>query len=339
LSIAIEGVGLRKSFVKRRRLSRILVRPFERAERVEAVRGVDLAIRRGEIFGLLGPNGAGKTTLLKILSCLVLPDEGRALLDGIDTVHENAVKRRIGLVHTDERSFYWRLSGQDNMRFFARLYDVPGPRIEGRIVELLERVDMLEAADRPFADYSSGMKQRMAIARALLHDPPILLMDEPTRSLDPASALQLRRFVLHELKRRDGKTILVASHNLHEIESMADRVAILVKGKIRHVGTVGEIKRLGVSERRFALELDPGDAPIPGPCRVHEDATSEGVRRVLVSLTEGAELDALLRALIAADMRVRSCDRVEHDLEGAFSRLVLDRSTGGDGEAGGGDAS
>jgi ABC-2 type transport system ATP-binding protein len=202
---AIEGSGLAKRFKKRRSLNAMIRHPFAKTEVVDALRGVDLAVGKGEIFGLLGPNGAGKTTLLKILACLVLPDRGVARIDGMDVTRENEVKRRIGLVHTDERSFYWRLSARENLRFFARLYDVPGRRIESRIDELLARVDMTEAADRPFSEYSSGMKQRVAITRALLHDPPILLMDEPTRSLDPASALSLRVFIREQLQGRDGK--------------------------------------------------------------------------------------------------------------------------------------
>jgi ABC-2 type transport system ATP-binding protein len=216
LEYVIECVGVQKTFVKQRSLKTLVTRPFERAERVHALRGVDLAVRSGEIFGLLGPNGAGKTTLIKIFCCLVLPDEGKALVRGIETIHENQVKPSIGLVQTDERSFYWRLSARENLRFFARLYDVPSARIESRVQELLARVKMADDADRPFSGYSSGMKQRIAIARALLHDPPVLFMDEPTRSLDPAGAQELRDFIRHDMQQRDGKTILIATHDMRE---------------------------------------------------------------------------------------------------------------------------
>ena len=158
MNYAIEGSRIHKTFVKKRSIRELLTHPLGRAERVEALRGVDLRVAEGEIFGLLGPNGAGKTTLLKIFSCLVLPDEGRVLIGGDDTVHERRVKPRIGLVHSDERSFYWRLSARENLRFFARLYDVPSARVNPRIEALLARVGMTESADRRFADYSSGMK-------------------------------------------------------------------------------------------------------------------------------------------------------------------------------------
>jgi ABC-2 type transport system ATP-binding protein len=321
LDYAIEAHGLEKSFAKKRGFRELLRKPFARAERVEALRGVDLTVPRGEIFALLGPNGAGKTTLLKILSSLILPDAGNASVGGHDTRYENPVKRQLGLVNSDERSFYWRLSARQNLRFFARLYDVPGKRIDARIDELLERVDMLDAADRPFSGYSSGMKQRVAISRALLHDPSILLMDEPTSSLDPASARDLRKFVLDELNGRDGKTIVLASHNLREVEMLAGRVAILVAGKMRQIGTVDEVRRWGVHQRRYRVTVEAGELP-GGPFSVLSSEPSDGKRRFLVALEAPAELPALLDALHRAGIPVYGCDYVEPDLEDAFSRIV-----------------
>ena len=322
MDYSIEGFQLEKSFSKKKSALELMMRPFRRAERVHALRGVDLHVRKGEIFGLLGPNGAGKTTLLKILACLVLPDRGRAVVGGEDTIHENRVKPLIGLVHTDERSFYWRLSGRENLRFFAQLYDVPRRAAEARIDELLRRVDMAEAAERRFADYSSGMKQRMAIARALLHDPPILLMDEPTRSLDPSAALSLRTFVGEELKGRLGKTILLATHNLPEAATLCDRVAIMVKGKIRQVGSVSEVRRWGIQDRRFRLEVGRWPEGLEGAFRVLSEESIDGIRRVTVALDAGARLDELLRAVLSQGVALHACDRIEPDLEDAFSRIL-----------------
>ena len=321
LNYAIEGHGLKKSFAKKRGFREMLRRPFAKAERVEALRGVDLAVREGEIFALLGPNGAGKTTLLKIFSSLVLPDGGCAKVAGHDTIHENLVKSHFGLVNSDERSFYWRLSARQNLRFFARLYDVPGRKIDSRIDTLLARVDMADEADRPFSGYSSGMKQRIAIARALLHDPPILLMDEPMSSLDPATARKLRRFILDELNGRDGKTIVLASHNLREVEMLAHRVGILVAGKMREVGTVDEVRRWGIHQRRYHLTLVVDTLPA-GPFAVLERETVEGRNRFLLALEASAELPQLLDFLHASGIVVFGCDRVEPDLEDAFSRIV-----------------
>ncbi len=322
MNLAIDASGIEKTFTKKRSIGELLTHPFRPAERVRALTGVDLEVRQGEIFGLLGPNGAGKTTLLKVLSCLILPDKGRARILGLDTVDETRVKRLIGLVSTDERSFYWRLSARENLRFFARLYDLPSSEIDSRIDRLLERVDMTEPADRPISGYSSGMKQRVAIARALLHDPPILLMDEPTRSLDPQAALKLRDYVLEKLKRRDGKTILLATHNLREAETMADRVAIIAHGTVQEVGTVEEVRRRGLSGERFALEIDLDGGPLQGPFHVLSDEVLDGQRKVTVLLVEGRRFEDMLRSLLASGVRVRSCDRVEPDLEAAFARIL-----------------
>ncbi len=325
---AVQGFQLEKTFVKKRSFQDLVKHPFRRAERIHALRGVDFQVSEGEIFGLLGPNGAGKTTLLKILSCLILPDSGRAVVGGEDTAHEAKVKPKIGLVHSDERSFYWRLSGRENLRFFACLYDVPRKRTAGRIDELLRRVDLVEAADQRFSDYSSGMKQRLAIARALLHDPPILFMDEPTKSLDPQSAMNLRAFVMDELKNKDGKTILLATHNLHEAEVLCDRVAILVKGRVRQVGSVADVRRWGMTERRFRLEVSRWPPTLDGPFQVLSDDPVDGMRRVVVSLAGDARLDDLLRAVLDAGAGIESCERLEPDLEEAFSRILAAEGPG-----------
>ena len=319
---AIVVQGIEKGFNKKRKIREILRNPFGRAERVEALRGVDLNVAEGEIFALLGPNGAGKTTLLKIISSLILPDEGEARVAGHPTIDENRVKRHLGLVNADERSFYWRLTARQNLHFFARLYDLPSRAIDDRINMLLERVDMAEAADRPFSGYSSGMKQRIAIARALLHDPPILLMDEPTSSLDPVSATSLRQFVLEKLNRESGKTIVLASHNLREVEMLAARVGILVAGKMRQIGTVDDVKRWGIQRQQYRLVVD---RPLPeGLCDVLESKVDGDRHRLLVALDDRDRFSQLLQALVNAGVAVHQCDTIEPDLEEAFARIVSD---------------
>ncbi len=316
----IEAQGLVKNFVEKRGFKELLAHPFRPARRVRALRGVDLTVRRGEILSLLGPNGAGKTTLIKIFTCLVLPDEGQARVGGFDTERERDVKPQIGLVHSDERSFYWRLSARQNLRFFARLYEVPGPRIEARIAELLDRVGMTEAADRPFSTYSSGMKQKIAIVRAMLHDPPILFMDEPTRSLDPASSLSLRRFIRDELQARDGKTILIATHDLSEAESISDRIAILVGGRMRQVGTVDAVRRWGIDRPEYVVET-PLAGPFPaGPWEVLADGGEP--RRVRLLPAEDLGFEPLVERLRAAGVPLAACDRRAPDLEEAFTRIL-----------------
>ena len=239
---AILAEDLGKIYVKRRSLREMTRRPFGRAERVTALTGIGFEVRAGEIFGLLGPNGSGKTTLLKILACLVLPNAGRALVDGLDVArHDRAVKRLVGFVTADERSFYWRLTGRENLHFFATLYGLGAAQARTRADELVSAMDLAGVADQQFMSYSSGMKQRLAIARALLHDPPILCLDEPTRSLDPIAAKHLRRFIVEELNARHGRTILLATHNLQEAEEICGRLVVLDRGHVIRQGSVAAI--------------------------------------------------------------------------------------------------
>ena len=189
-------------------------------------------------------------------------DGGEARVGGVDVNDASRVKPQLGLVQTDERSFYWRLSARQNLRFFARLYDVPRGEADARIDALLERVHLTDAADRPFSTYSAGMKQRVAVIRALLHDPPIVVMDEPTRSLDPAASLELRHFVADELRDRDGKTILLATHNLAEAQAISDRIVVMAAGRVVVEGTVDEVRGWGIDERSYELVVR-GDGELP----------------------------------------------------------------------------
>ena len=209
---------------------------------------VNIKVREGEVFGLLGPNGAGKSTLIKILCTLILPSEGEAYINGYDVVREGQRAREsLGFVTTDERSFYWRLSGRENLQFFATLYNLPQSVVRSRTEELLDVVRLKHRADEPFYSYSAGMKQQMAIARGLLNDPAVLFMDEPTRSLDPGAARNLRNFIKEKIVGEKGKTIFISTHQLDEAEELCDRVAILDEGKIKATGSPADLKA-GLSE-------------------------------------------------------------------------------------------
>ncbi len=239
---AIETIRLTKTFVAPRGLAD-LVRRRPAIGGITPVDGVDLSVRKGEVFGILGPNGAGKTTLIKILCTLILPTEGIARINGFDLEEESGrVRESIGLVTTDERSFYWRLTGRQNLEFFASLHNFYSDDAKNMVEELLGVVDLKYAADERFLNYSAGMKQRMAIARGLLNDPSVLFMDEPTRSLDPGAAQGLRDFIKEEIVKERGKTIFISTHNLEEAEELCDRVAIFDDGRIKVVGSPADLK-------------------------------------------------------------------------------------------------
>jgi len=199
----------------------------------QALAGVDFDVPQGEIVTLLGHNGAGKSTLTRILATTVLPDGGSARVCGFDVVADPmAVRFRLGVTLSDERSWYWRITGRHNLEFFAALYGYHGAKAASRTTELLEVVGLSDAADRRFDGYSSGMKARLSVARALLPDPPVLLLDEPTRSMDPIASAEFRELV-EDLVRRRGKTVLLTTHNLHEAAALADHVVVLRNGCVQ----------------------------------------------------------------------------------------------------------
>ncbi|MFQ5829303.1 MAG: ABC transporter ATP-binding protein [Candidatus Methylomirabilia bacterium] len=217
--------------------------PVRRQPSVCALREVELTVRRGEVLGLLGTNGAGKTTLLKILATLILPTAGRVTVEGHDVTREtNRVKAMIGLATSDERSFYWRLTGRQNLEFFAAFQGLSSRAARVRIEQLRHQLG-LEALDRHFGVYSTGMRHRLAIARALLRQPQILLLDEPTRSLDPLAAAVLRRLIRDKLVAQIGCTVMLATHNLEEAEELCDRIAVLHEGRVVTCGTIEELRQ------------------------------------------------------------------------------------------------
>jgi ABC-2 type transport system ATP-binding protein len=209
---------------------------------VEAVRGVSFAVAEGELFGLLGPNGAGKTTTIKMLITLLIPTKGRASVLGFDVVDDaREVRRRIGYVFGGERGVYERLSGYDNLRYFAELYGVGPDKIKPRIEYLLELVGLKGREQERTEGYSRGMKQRLHIARGLLHDPPVVFLDEPTIGLDPVGARELRATIASLADA--GKTILLTTHYMFEADALCDRIAVINQGEIVAQGTPRDLKR------------------------------------------------------------------------------------------------
>jgi ABC-2 type transport system ATP-binding protein len=317
---SIETIGLTKEYLGK-------------GKPLVAVDHVDLLVRSGELFGLLGPNGAGKTSLIKMLCTLILPTEGTAKVGGYDIVKEAAkVRETIGWLHgeTGGRALYWRLSARDNLRFYAYIQNVPSQVAKKRIEALLEFFDLQRDADNLVKDYSTGMKVRVMLARTLLPNPPILLLDEPTVGLDAQTAIETRKLIV-TLSQKLHKTILLTSHNLFEVERLCERVAIINNGKIVALGTVDQLAHLMREARAVEVRLDGanGEAAL---ARIRE---LDVVRKVLASerlgdgwmiRAEVTDVDSAIpritESLAAGNFRIRGILEIRPSLEEIFVKIT-----------------
>jgi len=301
-----------------------------REDLIVAVDGVSFEVKPGEIFGLLGPNGAGKTTTIRMLATLLEPSAGHAYICGYDVTRQPAeARKRLGAVLAGDRSLYWKLSGRENLEFFATLYHVPRHRIKKRVDELLERMQLADRADELVERYSTGMKQRLSLARALLADPPVLLLDEPTLGLDPQSARNLRELVL-EMK-REGRAILLTTHYMEEADFLSDRIAIIDHGKIIALDTPEGLKNRLAADRIYRLEVaglngsvDQLAARVPG-MKVLEQKRNEGSgsTHLTFTLAEGqAGPEALWQAIAGNGLSVLNYSVKEPTLEDVFIALT-----------------
>jgi len=232
---ALECLGVVKNFRRGRGLKKKVTRAVDEA---------NLSIRRGELFGLLGPNGAGKTTLVRCIATLLIPDAGSIRILGHDAFKDSLFcRQRTGLLTSGERTLYWKLSARDNLNFFAALYGLTGKARDKRIDFLLELMELKDVARERLERYSSGMKQKVSLARAILHDPDLILLDEPSLGLDPQFARFIRKFIKEELNRKQGKTILLTTHYMDEADELCDRIAFINKGRIVDCKTPEQYKR------------------------------------------------------------------------------------------------
>ena len=316
----LEAHELRRSFATTTGVLR------RRTDPVEAVRGISFHIDRGEVFGLLGPNGAGKTTTIKMLITLLLPTSGSATILGHDVVAEpRAVRRRIGYVFGGDRGLYERLSALDNLRYFAELYAVPAREQPARIGELLELVGLAGRERERVEGFSRGMRQRLHIARGLLHDPDLLFLDEPSIGIDPVGARELRQTISG--LREQGKTILLTTHYMFEADELCDRIAVITRGELVATGTPAELKARvsagsvlevevfdGLGGRLSVVEALPGVRS----ATVTTGATSQ---TLVVSIDSGADVTgATLDALHG--IRVGRVVSRQPTLEDAYVELV-----------------
>lgn len=332
MAYAIEAVGLIKRFPRRRELRQIARHPF-RTETITALNGVNLQVEEGELFGILGPNGAGKTTLIKLLSTLILPDEGEVWVNGYNIFHEEEnIKRSIGLVTGEERSFYWRLSGRRNLQFFATLHNMSPFQIQKRINSILEILGLQEKTDDLFYTYSTGIKQELALARGLINDPQILFIDEPTRSLDPVAARNIRKLIQEKLVKEQGKTVFLATHNLEEAQQICDRLAIIDRGRILSLGTPSEIRTTVSKEDRYILKVRALSAEVlekigrqkkVAHLSSRPDPANSSVSILEVRLLEHeAALPLVIEALVSSGAKILDCSHFEVPLEDIFAEVV-----------------
>ncbi|GLY01460.1 MULTISPECIES: ABC transporter ATP-binding protein [Actinoplanes] len=317
---AIEAEGLSRTY----RTRTGWLRP--RLQTVDAVRGVDLSVRRGELFGLLGPNGAGKTTTIKMLNTLLIPSAGTARVGGYDVVTQTReVRRRIGYVFGGDRGLYDRLSGLDNLRYFAELYAVPAREQKRRIAELLELVGLRGREGERVEGYSRGMRQRLHIARGLLHRPEVLFLDEPSIGVDPVAARELRRTVAGLAA--NGTTIVLTTHYMAEADELCDRIAVIAGGRIQALGTPAELRRR--ADGRRVLEIEAYGVPdaalaalreLPG---VRETAVEARGTQQLLTVQSDTDVDVqgdVLREL--SGIRLGRVTSREPTLEDAYVAIV-----------------
>lgn len=296
---------------------------FRKPRHTKALDNVSLTVNKGEIMGLLGPNGAGKTTLIKILATLISPDTGEGNIAGLSLNEQTlAIRNKIGLVNTNDRTFYWRLSGWDNLEFFATLYNLSGAFKTRRINEVLELTEMTDKAKSQFMAYSAGQKQRLSIARALLAKPEVLLMDEATTSLDPISTRRILDFTRETLIKKEKTTIVWCTHNLHEAEDICDKLAILHKGRILENISAGSISSLSDQKITYSCTVNSLNNLL-----VQQEAFTATQTDIAGHYTchfsvAPDTVPQLMTDLIAEGTLVYQFSPVELELETLFNRLI-----------------
>ncbi|GAC1583185.1 MAG: daunorubicin resistance protein DrrA family ABC transporter ATP-binding protein [Candidatus Elarobacter sp.] len=293
---------------------------------------VNMDVGQGELFGLLGPNGAGKSTLLKLLATLTVPDRGRMTIDGIDVEREPLkAKRRIGLCTSDERSFYLRLTARQNMEFFGALMGLGGKTLKRRVEECSELVDLRGSLDQRFGGFSSGMRVRLTVARALLADPAILFLDEPTRAVDPVHAEDLRVLIRRNLVEVAGKTVILATNLLEEAWEVCDRVAVVNRGRIIALAPPRELHLELGAIARYRITVDDVDEEllsrtrnVPGFRELHITRLERRVELDVEMEPNDGALGALMRAVSWNGTTLRDFRPLEPEPVDVFKKVTRD---------------
>lgn len=342
--MAIEIQGVVKRFQRRRPILDTL-RRRKHPEMVEALAGISLRVPAGSCFGVLGPNGAGKSTLFRILATLVLPDEGDVTVSGLDVVEDaGAVRSIVASAGSDERSLFWRLSATENLRLYGSLHGLRGVDRADRIEEVLAIVGLSDMGGRMVGTFSSGLRQRLLLARALIASPRILLLDEPTRSLDPVAARDFREFLRGEIVERRGCTVLLATHGAAEAFELCDSVAVLHRGRVVAEGHASELASGLRADRVTIWTSQPrhpalSDRAVLGDgvermrladpaARMEADATASAWIPVTLRVPGGADGSAaLLARLAAAGVPVSRLEAVRPSLAELLAELTGEGAT------------
>jgi ABC-2 type transport system ATP-binding protein len=257
--ISVRGVTMRFPIAKRYR--EWLLSPFAPRRVFTALRHASLEVQRGDRIAIMGPNGAGKTTLLKLIGGLLFPTEGEIVVNGMNTVHHNAAARKsVGFVFNEERSFFWRLTGAQNLEFFGALDNLSGVALRSRVRHLLDLVGLKDAGDKPVSAYSSGMKQRLALARVLISEPTVLILDEPTRALDPVACDEMVDLILADIHQDLRKTLLIATHRPEEAMTLCNKVMVIDGGTVKAFDSIAEATANGGTLLEYYRRVMMGNA-------------------------------------------------------------------------------
>jgi ABC-2 type transport system ATP-binding protein len=243
--ISARGVSMRFPYAKRYR--ELLLHPLRPRRTFVALTNVNLRIEKGDRVAVMGPNGAGKTTLLKLIGGLLLPSEGNILVNGFDTLrHSQQARKSVGFVLNEERSFFWRLTAVQNLEFFGALDNLWGADLRQRIDELIDLVGLAQSAGKPVSSFSSGMKQRLALARGLIAEPDVLILDEPTRALDPVATEELTELILGRIHEGSRKTMLIATHSIEDVRKLCNKVLIVSHGQVMGFEPLSDLADSGI---------------------------------------------------------------------------------------------
>jgi ABC-2 type transport system ATP-binding protein len=317
MRLAIEAEGIFKTFRSGW---------WRKKERL-VLKGIDLQVEEGEIFGILGPNGAGKTTLLSILSTLLLPDRGKVNILGIDGLHDGHRIREKVNISSGNANFPWSLTVRENLHYYGMLYGLIGKQRDEKVRELIDLFDLKDHQDVPFDRLSTGMKQRLSLAKSLLNDPAILFLDEPTVGLDPSVSIRIREQI-RSIQKTKGMTVLVTTHNMREAEYLCGRIAFLKTGEILTTGTAADLKRMVRIGDVVRIEFE-------GKISEDEILRADGVINYTISdnlceiiVDEGEKrLGPLVARLSQSGTTIRKVTLGQTDLEDVFIEFAKDAET------------